>query len=228
LAAFLPFAFLLKTHEWAIVFLAGASMIIGNLLGLRETRVKRILAYSSIAHVGYVLLGYLAIKSPELSDSAIKGAAPILFYVAAYGFSVMGAFVALSALRPAASVNLNQLHGVGRKHPVIAACLLIFVISLAGLPLPATIGFWGKLYLFSSAFNAGFMKLAILGLVGSAIGLFYYLRIIVHLYMVAPETGERVRPEYSGLQTAILTATAAAVAGLGLFPDTLLNLIIIR
>ena len=228
IAAFIPFLFLVKSHFYAIAFMAAASMIIGNLLGLRETRVKRILAYSSVAHVGYILLGYLAARDTELGNGATRGVTPILFYVAVYGFSALGAFVSLAALRPDGNVNLNQLHGAARKHPVISACLLIFILSLAGLPLPATAGFWGKLYLFSAAFQAGYMKLAILGLIGSAIGLFYYLRIIVHLFMVAPEAGERITPEYSGLQTGILVATATAVVVFGILPDSLLRLLIVQ
>jgi NADH-quinone oxidoreductase subunit N len=225
LAAFIPFMFLLQTHIWIIVVLAGASMIIGNLLGLRETRVKRILAYSSIAHIGYILLGFLAGDQASQFGQATDGRTAILYYVAAYGLSVLGAFVTLTALRSEGSVTLNDLHGAGRRHPVLAVCMLVFVASLASLPIPLTAGFWGKLYLFSAAFHAHYTKLAILGLIGSAIGLFYYLRILVHLFMVAPETGERGTPDYTSLQKGTLVLTAIAIVAIGCFPDTLLHLL---
>jgi len=216
-AAFIPFAFVLHTHWWMLAVVCAASMVVGNLLGLRETRVKRILAYSSIAHVGYLVLGYLSVHA--VAGAALSGTGALLFYVIAYGLSVLGAFLTVSALRPEGVVTLNDLHGGARRHPLLAACMLIFVISLAGLPI--SIGFWGKLYLFSAAFHAGYVKLALLGLAGSAIGLFYYMRIIVHLFMVAPDTGERGVPESSGLQEGVLVVTAATVLLLGFFPDAL-------
>jgi len=197
-------------------------MIIGNLLGLRETRVKRILAYSSIAHVGYLLLGFIAIKTaaPAELPALMTARGAIVYYVIVYGFCVLASFTALGALRSQTVVSLNDLHGLGRTRPIVSACLLIFVVSLAGLPL--SVGFWGKIYLFSAAFQAGFVKLAILGLIGSAIGLFYYMRILVHLYMVAPEMNPRGKmPAESTFQTALLVAGAAAVVVFSFFPDLL-------
>lgn len=226
IAALLPFAFLLKSHFLVIAVLCAASMIIGNLLGLRETRVKRILAYSSVAHVGYLLLGFLTIQTalPTALPASMTAEGAIVFYTFVYGLCVLGAFTALGAMRSQTVVSLNDLHGLGRTRPIPAACLLIFVISLAGLPL--SIGFWGKLYLFSAAFKAGFIKLAILGLIGSAIGLFYYMRIIVHLYMVSPEMNPRgTTEESSGFQNAMLVASAAAVVIFSVFPDLLYYLI---
>jgi NADH-quinone oxidoreductase subunit N len=226
LAAFIPFMFLLNTHEWVVIVLAGASMIIGNLLGLRETRVKRILAYSSIAHIGYILLGWLAGQEATQFGQAIDGRTAILYYIAAYGLSVLGAFVTLAAMRPDGAITLNDLHGAARRHPMLAACMLVFVASLAGLPIPITAGFWGKLYLFSAAFHAHYVKLAVLGLIGSAIGIFYYLRILVHLFMVAPETGERgPAPEYSALQHGVLILSAIAVVLIGCLPDAMLRVL---
>lgn len=225
-AALIPFAFLINSHLTVLAVLSAASMIIGNLLGLRETRVKRILAYSSIAHVGYLLLGFISIKvviDPSLGHD-MSALAAVVFYIVAYGFSALGAFITLGALRTKTVVTLNDLHGLGRTQPVLSACLLVFVVSLAGLPL--SIGFWGKIYLFSAAFQAGFVKLAILGLIGSAIGLFYYMRIIVHLFMVSPEMNPRgVVPHRTGFQTAMLVASATAVIMFAFFPDFLYLLI---
>ncbi len=226
IAALLPFSFLLNSHFLIIAALCAGSMIVGNLLGLRETRVKRILAYSSIAHVGYLLLGFLTIKTelPASLPATMTAEGAIVFYIFVYGISALGAFTALGAMRSQTVVSLNDLHGLGRTRPIPAACLLLFVISLAGLPL--SIGFWGKLYLFSTAFKAGFLKLAIIGLIGSAIGLFYYVRIIVHLYMVSPEMNPRSETEQtSSFQNAVLIASAAAVVIFSIFPDMLYFLI---
>jgi NADH-quinone oxidoreductase subunit N len=226
MAALLPFAFLLKSHFLVLALLSGGSMIIGNLLGLRETRVKRILAYSSIAHVGYLLLGFIAIRSatPAALAQNMDAWSAVVFYIAVYGISVLGAFTAIGALRTQTVVSLNDLHGLGRTRPVVSACLLVFTVSLAGLPL--SIGFWGKIYLFSAAFQAGLVKLAVLGLIGSAIGLFYYMRILVHLYMVSPEMNPRGPvPEHSSFQTALLIASAAAVVVFSFFPDFLYYLV---
>jgi len=225
-AALLPFAFLLKSHFLVIALICGASMIIGNLLGLRETRVKRILAYSSIAHVGYILLGFLAIRTglPASLPANMSPEGAIIFYIVVYGLSALGAFVSLGFMRSNTVVTLNDLHGLGRTNPIPAACLLIFTISLAGLPI--SVGFWGKIYLFSAAFNAGLFKLAILGLIGSAIGLFYYLRIIVHLYMVSPEMNPRgAQPLTTGFQKSMLVVSAAAIVIFSIFPDWLYLLI---
>ena len=226
IAAVLPFAFLLQTHLNVLMVLCGLSMIIGNLLGLRETRVKRILAYSSVAHVGYLLLGFVSIKggTPLVLSNAMSPEGAIVFYIMVYGLSALGAFTALGFMRTNSVVTLNDLHGLARKHPVPSACLLIFTLSLAGLPI--SVGFWGKLYLFSAAFQAGFTKLAILGLIGSAIGLFYYLRIIVHLYMVSPEMNPRDSdPSVSSFQVGMLILAASMVIIFSVFPDCLYHII---
>lgn len=223
IAAFLPFSFLLTTHHAVLVFFSGASMLIGNLLGLRETRVKRILAYSSVAHVGYLLLAFLAVDS-KVAMGGMNSTNAILFYVAAYGLSVLGAFVVISILRPEGAVTLTDLHGTARRNPILATCLLIFTVSLAGLPI--SMGFWGKLYLFSIAFKAGYMKLAILGLIASAIGIFYYFRIIMHTFMVSPEMNPRgVAAPTGSFEKAMVVATAFAVVIFSIFPDWFLSLI---
>lgn len=226
MAALLPFAFLVQTHLTVLIVICALSMIIGNLLGLRETRVKRILAYSSVAHVGYILLGFISIKggTPLVLPHTISPEGAIVFYILVYGISALGAFTALGYMKSNSVVTLNDMHGLARKHPIPSACLLIFTLSLAGLPI--SVGFWGKLYLFSAAFQAGFYQLSVLGLIGSAIGLFYYLRIIVHLYMVSPEMNPRDSDApISNFQTGMLILAASAVIVFSLFPDYLYSLI---
>ena len=220
LAAFIPFMFLLETH-WRVIWLfAVLSMIGGNLLGLREIRVKRILAYSSIAHIGYVLTGYLAGDTLSVGAAflpSITGINAVFFYVVAYAASILGAFAALGYVQGDRDLTLRDLRGVGRRNPVIAFCLLIFVWSLAGLP-PA-VGFFGKIYLFSAAVNAGYFWLPLIGLLGSAIGIYYYLRIIVHLFMM-PADASDPKVHASTLQEWVMLGSAAAVIALGIFPES--------
>jgi NADH-quinone oxidoreductase subunit N len=139
IAAFIPFMFILPTH-WQILWaLSAASMIGGNLLALREMRVKRILAYSSIAHVGYMLVGYLAGPgAPARAGEGlvsfiplVNGPNSVLFYVVAYALSILGAFVCISLIEREHTLTLNNLHGLARRKPVIASCILVFVVSAA-------------------------------------------------------------------------------------------------
>ena len=140
----------------------------------------------------------------------------VFFYVAAYAASILGAFAALSYVDRENELTLRDLRGVARRSPVVAICLLVFVWSLAGLP--PTVGFFGKIYLFSAAVNAGYIWLPIIGLLGSAIGIYYYLRIIVHLFMMPADAAD-VKVRSSLLQDWVMMATAALVVALGTFPE---------
>lgn len=225
IAAMVPFLFLTRSHWQILWLLAAASMLGGNILGLMEMRVKRILAYSSIGHIGYVLLGYLA-NGPDVptaplvkaGGAQVIGIGSVYYYIIAYAIAILGAFVSLAALERDYALTLRDLRGVGRKQPAIALCLLVFIISLAGLP--PTVGFWGKLYLFTAGVKAGYIWLSVLGLIGSAIGLFYYLRILKYLFMMPPDT-TNVKTVHGPLQAGMLVLTAVATVLLGFFPDTL-------
>jgi NADH-quinone oxidoreductase subunit N len=201
-------------------------MIVGNLLGLRENRVKRILAYSSIAHIGYVLVGYLG-GGTMASEGVqwlprIDAVSSVFFYVIAYSVTILGAFGVISLLECDEELSLRDLRGVAKKNPLLAACMLVFVISLAGIP--PMVGFFGKIYLFSAAVNAGYVWLPILGLVGSAIGIFYYLRIIVNLYML-PSDASDVKVRATTLQENLITLSALTTLVLGLFPQLVFSLL---
>lgn len=232
IAAFIPFLFLLNTHWQILWILAVASMIGGNLLGLRETRVKRILAYSSIGHIGYMLIGYLAgRRMVEFTGDAetfrntfphVPGISAMVFYVVAYAMAILGAFTGLSLIEKEHSLTLHGLRGVGRRKPVMAFCILVFVVSLAGLP--PTVGFWGKLYLFSAGVNAGYTWLPVLGLIGSAIGIYYYLRILVHLFMLQTDSASP-KVHDTGLQNGALVVLAVLVVFFGIFPDAVFRLL---
>jgi NADH-quinone oxidoreductase subunit N len=190
------------------------SMTIGNFAALVQTNIKRLLAYSSIAHAGYVLVAFAA-------RSEI-GAAAAMFYLAAYAFMNLGAFVVVShfANRGEPYVALDDYGGLGYRHPFLAAVLTVFLLSLIGIPL--TGGFFGKFYIFRAAVNANLMWLAVLGLLNSAVGAYYYLRVIVSMYMHGPRTDVPLDPVPPSL-AATLIATAVAVLWLGLYPGPVLE-----
>lgn len=222
IAALLPFAFLLNTHKEVLWLIAACSMIGGNLLGLLEQRVKRILAYSSIAHVGYILTAYFALASESASgDASQRLVSQILFfYIVAYSIAVLGAFAVLSQMENGREIQLRDLRGLLRRHPLSAWLLMTFVVSLAGIP--PTVGFIGKLYLFLAAFKAGYVNLVLVGLIGSAVGVYYYLRILAQLFMSSSE-GVDIRLRKDTLRDAVLTFTAVGVVVLGLLPGLLFS-----
>ncbi|TAK63427.1 MAG: NADH-quinone oxidoreductase subunit N [Bacteroidetes bacterium] len=199
----------------ALSVLAAASMIIGNLVALSQTNIKRMLAYSSIAHAGYMLTGLAAANS--------LGKMGIIFYLTAYTFMNLGAFGIISILESREGKNLQfeDYAGLGTKKPVLAALMAIFMFSLSGIPPFA--GFLGKYYVFAAAVNADLTWLAILGVVTSAIGVYYYLRIVVMMYF---KEGTLDSPEsVSGLSLALLSIAALLLFELGIFPSTLLAMI---
>jgi NADH-quinone oxidoreductase subunit N len=156
-------------------------MLVGNLAALVQTDLKRMLAYSSIAHAGYVLMGLSAAGSGQIhGDSAI---ASILFYLVAYTFMNAGAFIVLSTFTSLGTdhTDLKNLAGLGRSHPWLAAALSLCLLSMAGIP--PTIGFVGKFYLFMAAIESGQTSLAIIGAISAAIGVYYYLRPMLYMYM---------------------------------------------
>lgn len=221
-AALLPFFVVLQSHWIMIWVLAAASMLLGNLLALRENRLHRILGYSSIAHVGYLLTGFLASEFSVVGT--LNGPGSILFYVAAYSLATVGAFGVLSYLskQNAGPLTLRDLRSVAKQSPGLAFALMVFVVSMSGLP--PSLGFHGKLFLFSAAYAAGFKFLVLIGLIGSAIGLFYYLRIVMHLYMMPSDAGE-VTVQKDSLGMGVLTVTALAAIILGLVPGVLLGVL---
>jgi NADH-quinone oxidoreductase subunit N len=154
---------------------AAITMIAGNLIALRQTNVKRILAYSSIAHAGYLMVGILARDIPSL-----------VFYLTAYLFMNIGAFAAIIAVgkKDHEYLELEDYRGIGFKYPWIGATFAVFLISLAGFP--PTGGFLAKFYVFSAAVREGLVSLVIIGVLASLVSVFYYLRIIIYMYMREP------------------------------------------
>ncbi len=173
-------AFPAYRQEWSSLLwvLAVLTMTVGNITALYQQNIKRMLAYSSIAHAGYVLVGFTA-------GNAV-GTAGVMFYMLSYAFMNIGAFaiIVLVGKKGEANNNVADYAGFGFKHPVLGMAMSVFLFSLAGIP-PAA-GFIGKFYLFSGAVQAGYIWLAIIGVLNSAASVYYYLRVMVYMYMKDP------------------------------------------
>jgi NADH-quinone oxidoreductase subunit N len=205
-------------HFWPIWVAAALSMTIGNLGALVQTNVKRLLAYSSIAHAGYLLVAF-AMTSFE---SWPNGIAAAMFYTAAYAAMNVGAFAVVSHFANAGEqyVTLEDYEGLGRTSPLLAATLTIFLLSLIGIPM--TGGFFAKFYVFSAALRANLIWLTLIGVVNSAIGAYYYLRIIVVMYMREPRKQVPVTPVPFGLGIALALSVFATIY-LGILPNRVLH-----
>jgi NADH-quinone oxidoreductase subunit N len=199
--------------------LAVLTMTVANLIAGRQESVKRMLAYSSIAHAGYLLVGVTAM---------MRGTAPamaaVLYYLAAYTVSTAGAFGALilCGSRGREAVSYEDLSGLGRRHPAPALAFSLFLISLAGVP--PTAGFFSKWFVFKAAVDSGLYWLAAIGFVNSVVGAYYYLRVLVYMYMREPAAGAPVAvPMRSMYVTAALVVSAVLVLALGLSPARYLD-----
>ena len=203
---------------WLLWLAAALSMTIGNVGALVQTNIKRLLAYSSIAHAGYLLVAF-AMTTSANSPNGISAA---MFYTAAYAAMNVGAFAVVSHFANAGEryVTLVDYEGLGRSSPLLAATLTIFLLSLIGIPM--TGGFFAKFYVFSAAMKANLIWLTIIGVINSAIGAYYYLRIIVVMYMREPRQQVPVTPVPFGLGLALAISLVATLY-LGLLPDRVLQ-----
>jgi NADH-quinone oxidoreductase subunit N len=206
LSAFEP----LRT-EWAdaLKLVAVATMIVGTVVGVSQSSVKRMLAYSSIAHAGYLLVGLLA------ANDIGKGA--VLFYLLAYAVTNVGAFGVIGLLEAADRPNdqVQDYAGLSTTHPVLAALMTIFLLSLGGFPPFA--GFVAKWYVFGAAVKAGYIGVAVIAVLTSVISVFFYLRIVVMMYMTARETPAAI-PRVPMLAGGALVVCAVLVLYLGILP----------
>jgi NADH-quinone oxidoreductase subunit N len=208
-------------HDWQplLAVLAAVSIVVGSVLAIAQTNVKRMLAYSSIAHAGFVLIGLAAGNS--------LGRQGAMFYLASYAAMLVGAFavVMLVSGRGERELDLSNYRGLAKRHPLLGASLALFLFSLAGIP--PTAGFISKVTVFSAAFQAGFDWLVVLGVVASVVSAFFYVRLVVLMYLdeeVAEPAGGDIRiapePSFAGRGTAVATAVrthpriGAPVAGL--------------
>ncbi len=203
--------------DWQLVIalVASLSMIWGNLAALTQDNVKRMLAYSSVAHAGYVLVGVLAANA--------VGQWSVLFYLLAYSLITLGAFgtVILLERREYAGETCADYAGLARRAPFLAAMMLLFMLALTGIP--PTGGFVGKFYLFAAAIEAGWTWVAVIGVVTSAISLYYYFRIVVFMYQHDAGAATPVPAVSRGLLVAVIGCAAATLL-LGLWPGPFIEL----
>ena len=191
---------------WAV---SALTMILGNVVAISQTNIKRLLAYSSIAHAGYILMAFVPYGNPNVRDVSIAAG---LFYLVAYALTNFGAWGVVIALekKEGRGLELNDYAGLARKHPGLAAAMTVFMLSLIGLP--PTVGLVGKFYLFRAVLAGGFTGLAIIGVLTSLISAYYYLRVVVIMYM---RDGEPETEHESFLDlTTIFTAVATVVISL--------------
>jgi NADH-quinone oxidoreductase subunit N len=202
---------------WEVVWvMAAATMIVGTVVGVAQTSVKRMLAYSSIAHGGYLLVALVS------ANDAAKGA--VLFYLLAYAVTNIGAFGVITLMentgddRP--NDQIRDFAGLWNEHPALAALMTIFLLSLGGFP--PTAGFIAKWYVFTAAVNAGYYWLAIIGVLTSVISVFFYLRIVVMMYMTPSDTPARF-PLVPRIAGAALVVSAVIIVYLGVLPARVLD-----
>jgi NADH-quinone oxidoreductase subunit N len=201
---------LLPDWQEAIAALALLTMIVGNVLAVLQQNIKRMLAYSSIAHAGYLLVGVVAIRD--------GGGAAVLFYLLAYTLMNLGAFAVVVAVgrRGRPNEQIDDYAGLGFRYPGLGAAMSIFMLSLAGFP--PLVGFAGKLYIFSAAVHAGYTQLAILGVLSSVVSVYYYLGVLAKMYMSEGQTVLDA-PSSRPYLFACLLITAAGTVLVGVFPS---------
>jgi NADH-quinone oxidoreductase subunit N len=205
------------SDQWrpAVAVLAVVTMIGGNLGALAQSNLKRLLAYSSIAHAGYLLAALVA--APGVAAEAV------LFYLVAYAAVNLGGFGALAALANREGrepLSVDDLAGLAERRPALAAALTVYLISLTGVPVSA--GFVGKFYLFNAAVSAGYAALAVIGVVMSVVSAYYYLKVVVVMYMREPLAEDRWAP-VTGAAGLGLALSVAVVLGLGVYPGPVLG-----
>src|SRR6266581_1452697 len=220
------------THFWFWAFwvLAVLTMFVGNLGALVQTNIKRLLAYSSIAHAGYILVAFAAVTfmAQENSAEAAPAYAAVLFYLLSYALVKLGAFTIVSQLGGSGEKNLSldDYAGLSERQPVVAAALSLYLLSLLGLPVTA--GFFGKFYIFKAAVNSHLVWLAVLMAVNSVIGAYYYLRVIVVMYMREPsaETAALAAVRFPVSVSVVLLITFVGTILFGVYPNPVINFIL--
>jgi NADH-quinone oxidoreductase subunit N len=198
---------------WAVAIL---TMVVGSVLAITQTDVKRMLAYSSVAHVGFILTGLVAANRAGLSAA--------MFYLLAYGFTTLGAFAVVTLVRsPEGEANhLSQWRGLGRRSPVLAGSFAFFLFALAGIPL--TSGFTGKFAVFQAAVRGGATGLVVVGVITSAVAAFFYARVVVLMFFTEPAADGPTVAVPSFYTSAVVGLALAVTLLLGVFPQAVLNL----
>ena len=212
-------AFANAEWQWrpALVLIAIATMVFGSLVAIAQKDVKRMLAYSSIAHAGFLLAGVIALSKQGLDAS--------IFYLLAYGIATVGGFAIVTLVRDSAGevTDLNRWSGLGKRSPIVAGTFAFFLLAFAGIPM--TSGFIGKFSIFSAAYQSGSLAILIAGVLSSAVAAFFYIRVIVLMFFKDPvEDGTSVVIP-SGLTTITIAVTSLITVILGIFPAPLIDFI---
>jgi NADH-quinone oxidoreductase subunit N len=210
--------------SWAsmVAVLAVLSMILGNTVAVVQTNVKRMLAYSTIGHAGYMLAGVIVAVGGPPQQGLPDGLTALLFYLFGYLFANIGAFAVVIYLgREGQHEEYQDFSGLAQTRPWLAAAMMIFLLSLTGMP--PTVGFVGKLYIFYAAISGGYTYLAVIGLLMSAVSLYYYMGLAMYMYMRPPRQGEPTFYPTASLSAAIVLCTVAILA-FGIFPGAVVEL----
>lgn len=191
-------------------WLAVITMIVGNTAAILQNNLKRMIAYSSVAHSGYVLVGVI---TAGVSDNGGFGASGVIFYLLSYSLMTLGAFAIAGMMEKSEShiVNIDDLAGFAKQRPMLALCMTVFLLSLAGIP--PTLGFFGKFYMFNAAIGEGLLWLAIWGMLNSVIAVYYYLRPVVVMYMKEGDAEVATRPLNATTVTVVAMALAIVLMG---------------
>ncbi|MCB9555155.1 MAG: NADH-quinone oxidoreductase subunit N [Deltaproteobacteria bacterium] len=209
---------------WANVFviLSALTMSVGNLFALRQGNIKRMLAYSSISHAGYILLGVIAMATvPDSARANATAQGPVLFYLMQYAITTIGAFgiVTWIGRRDAQRLMLDSWSGLASTHPWAALAMTVFMLSLAGIP--PTAGFFAKLYLFSAALQQpGLLWVVIIAIFNSVISVYYYLRPVVMMYFQSADSSEAGEPSHSPATVFVLALAVLLILAIGLMPSS--------
>jgi NADH-quinone oxidoreductase subunit N len=216
-SAFAPSVWDWKGTLWGVAI---ASMLIGAVLGITQSEIKRMLAYSSVAHAGFLLLGVLA-----LSENGMTGT---FFYLLTYGFATIGALALVTLVRNAdgEATQVAQWAGLAKKSPVVAALMTIFLLSFAGIPL--TSGFIGKLTIFSAAMESGMGPLVVVAMIATAITAFFYLKIVVLMYFAEPLPDGPSVTVPGALTFTVVAACGLVTVALGVFPSVVIDMMAVQ
>ena len=220
---YIAFATDVVSLDWGAVFavLSLLSMTLGNLIAIRQDNIKRLLAYSTVAHAGYLMMGLAAVAARTPDAQAVAGPSGVLFYLGGYAATNLAAFSVVIAISSRVGSDIiDDFAGMARRAPFLAAVLALAMVSLIGLP--PTVGFMSKIYLFGAVIDANLEWLAVAGVVNSVISAYYYLRVIKVMYLSPPASDE---PVDSGATIRIAIGTSfAGIVFFGLYPTPLLNL----
>jgi len=214
--------------DWSNLFilLCVVTLVLGNVVAIVQTNIKRMLAYSSIAHAGYALIGLVAAGRSAGESGGTLGIASVMLYLTFYAFMTLGAFAVIAMFRKGGleGEEIEDYTGLAKRQPLAAFLMLVFMVSLAGIP--PTAGFIGKFYVFMAAVEAGLTWLAAVALIFAAISAYYYMRVVMLMYMREPDASLGA-PAQLVASPALSIVLACAVAGVilcGLFPGPVVSL----